>query len=68
MTSAANPLLERTATLLSAAQASGDARTTVTAEEVFELLTTLSWGVDRYGDDEATAHRRVALATAGLFT
>jgi hypothetical protein len=40
----------------------------VTADEVFELVTALSWGVDRFGDDEAAARRRVEIATAGIFT
>ncbi|WP_275002278.1 TetR/AcrR family transcriptional regulator [Promicromonospora iranensis] len=68
MTPACNPLLEQTGALLDQAKASGDAVDAVTAEEVFELVTTLSWGVDRFGDDESTARRRVRMATAGLFT
>lgn len=67
MTSATNPLLLRTAALLDAARASGDVADDVAAEEVFELATTLSWGVDRFGDDAETARRRVTLATAGIF-
>jgi AcrR family transcriptional regulator len=65
---ACHPLLVTTRSLLNAAKASGDAAGGVTAEEVFELATTLSWGVDRFGDDEATARRRVRIATAGIFT
>lgn len=65
---ACHPLLITTRSLLDAAQAAGDADATVTAEEVFELATTLSWGVDRFGDDEAAARRRVQIATAGIFT
>jgi AcrR family transcriptional regulator len=66
--SACSPLLTRTGVLLDAAKASGDAVETVTASEVFELVTALSWGVDRFHDDETAARRRVAIATAGLFT
>lgn len=67
MTSTSNPLLASTAALLDAAKATGDAHAAVTAEEIFELATTLSWGIDRYGDDETTARRRVGMATAGIF-
>jgi len=65
---ACHPLLVSTRTLLNAAKAAGDAAPAVTAEEVFELATTLSWGVDRFGDDEAAARRRVQIGTAGIFT
>ena len=64
---ACHPLLITTRALLDAAQKTGDADAAVTAEEVFELATTLSWGVDRFGDDEAAARRRVRIATAGIF-
>lgn len=64
---ACHPLLITTRGLLGAAAAAGDLRAGITAEEVFELVTTLSWGVDRFGDDEAAARRRVQIATAGLF-
>jgi AcrR family transcriptional regulator len=67
MTSATNPLLVQTGALLEAAKASGDALTGTTADELFELITTLSWGVDRFGDDEAAARRRTRLGTAGIF-
>jgi AcrR family transcriptional regulator len=40
----------------------------ITALDLFELATALSWGVDRFGDDEPTARRRVTIATAGMFT
>ncbi|MBU8809258.1 TetR/AcrR family transcriptional regulator [Mycolicibacterium goodii] len=40
----------------------------VTAEELFELLTAVSWAVDRFGDDPQRARKRVEFATAGLFT
>ena len=65
--SACNPLVARTATLLEEARTAGDATPDVTAEEVYDLLLALSWGVDRFHDDEPTARRRVALATTGLF-
>lgn len=65
--SACSPLLTQTAALLDAAKACGEAVSTVTADEVFELITALSWGVDRFGDDEHAAWRRVQVATAGLF-
>ena len=64
---ACNPLLDQTAVLLTAAQASGDAVADVSADEVYELLTALSWGVDRFGDDARAARRRVEVATAGIF-
>jgi len=67
MNSACSPLLTQTAALLDAAKACGEAVGTVTADEVFELITALSWGVDRFGDDEHAARRRVQVATAGLF-
>ncbi|WP_222194442.1 TetR/AcrR family transcriptional regulator [Modestobacter italicus] len=68
LSSARNPLLVRTEVLMEAARSAGDVRDDVTAEELLELATALSWGVDRYRDDEATARRRVAIATAGVFT
>ena len=63
-----SPLLVRTGVLLDSAKAAGAARDSITAEEVFELVTSLSWGVDRFGDDETAARRRVEIATAGIFT
>lgn len=60
-------LVAATGKLLAAAQQAGDAVKTVTAMDLFELVTTLSWGVDRFGDDEPAAARRVAMATAGVF-
>ena len=68
MTTASNPLLTRTQTFLQRAKAAGEASADVTADEVFELVTALSWGVERFGDDEETARRRVEIATAGIFT
>jgi AcrR family transcriptional regulator len=60
-------LTERTDAFLQRARTQGSATDTASAEDVFELLTTLSWGVDRFGDDQEQATRRVRLATAGLF-
>ena len=65
--SACNPVLVQTGELLDAAKASGDAARSVTRDEVFELATTLSWGLDRFGDDQEAARRRVEMATAGIF-
>ncbi len=61
-------LIAQTRVLLKAAQQDGAASKSVTPEEVFELVTTLSWGVDRFGDDQPAARRRVTIATAGIFT
>lgn len=61
-------LIDETRVLVDAARSAGQAENAVTAEELFELVTTLSWGVDRFGDDEPAARRRVAMATAGVFT
>jgi AcrR family transcriptional regulator len=68
LSSARNPLLVRTETLLETARSAGDVRDDVTADELLELATALSWGVDRYRDDEPTARRRVRIATAGVFS
>lgn len=68
MNSACNPLLVQTGVLLDKAKSSGDAVDAVTANEVFELITALSWGVDRFRDDKQAARRRVEVATAGIFT
>jgi AcrR family transcriptional regulator len=60
-------LIDRTGVLLDAAKAAGTAVAHVTADNLFELVTAMSWAVDRFGDSEATARERVALATAGSF-
>ena len=67
MSSATNPLLLRTRMLLDAAQAADAADPDITATEVFELATTLSWGLDRFDDDVDAARRRVRIGTAGVF-
>ncbi|GIM94182.1 TetR/AcrR family transcriptional regulator [Paractinoplanes toevensis] len=59
-----DPLVERTAALLDAADAAGR----ITPDEVYELVLALSWAVDRFHDDEPAARRRVTIGTAGIFT
>lgn len=68
MKPAHDPLLDRTGRLLDSAKAAGDLAGPVTASEVYELVLALSWAVDRFDDDEAAARKRVAMATAGIFT
>ena len=68
MNPAISSLVDQTKDLLGRAQEAGNAIDTVNASEVFELATALSWAVDRFGDDEPAARRRVEIATAGLFT
>ncbi|MDG9674074.1 helix-turn-helix domain containing protein [Micromonospora sp. DH14] len=65
--SANAPLMERAAALLDRAKAAGKVAEEVTASEVFELGLALSWAIDRFGDNEAEARRRVTMATAGIF-
>jgi hypothetical protein len=67
MNPAVSLLVALTDRLLTRAQTAGAAFPSVNAGEIFELLTALSWAVDRFGDDEAAARRRVNMATAGLF-
>ena len=59
-------LLGHTGALLARAQEAGAARSDLGAEELFELVTAVSWAVDRFGDDEPAARRRVRLMAAGL--
>lgn len=61
------PMINETARLLHAAQHAGQAIDGLTGEEVFELVLALSWAIDRYGDTEATARRRVRVGTTGIF-
>ncbi|MCU1404373.1 MAG: transcriptional regulator [Glaciihabitans sp.] len=61
------PLRATTRGFLETARANAVVAEGITAEEVFELVTILSWGVDSLGDPEATARRRVKIATAGIF-
>lgn len=67
MNSASARLLARTGTLLDQAKTMGGVIEAISANEVFELITALSWAVDRFGDDENMARRRVEVATAGIF-
>ncbi len=63
----ATRLTNRTRHFLDRARADGSASDSVTAEELFELVTAISWAIDRFGDDPQRARARVALATAGAF-
>ncbi|QJU55295.1 helix-turn-helix domain-containing protein [Herbiconiux sp. KACC 21604] len=56
------PLRDRTAVFLAAATGGRD----VDVDDVFELVTLLSFGVDRFGDSEDHARRRVMLAFTGI--
>lgn len=60
-------LTNRTSDFLGRAQEKGTSSTSVAAEKVFELITAVSWAVDRFGDDPEQARQRVMLATAGVF-
>ena len=66
--SACHPLLVRTRALVQAAASADATVEAVTGDELWELVLALSWGVDRFGDDEVAARRRATLATAGIFT
>ncbi|KAA0100097.1 TetR/AcrR family transcriptional regulator [Mycolicibacterium sp. P1-18] len=63
----ATRLTNRTRHFLDRARADGSASDSVTADELFELVTAVSWAIDRFGDDPPRARARVALATAGAF-
>lgn len=63
---ACSPLQQRTGMLLTAAQQAGEVDRAATAEELFQLVTLLSWGADRFGDDEASARRRTEQAVFGV--
>ncbi|MEU7478265.1 helix-turn-helix domain-containing protein [Lentzea sp. NPDC042327] len=65
--SANAPLVERVGVLLDAAEEAGQVAGEISADEVFELVLALSWAIDRFGDDEEKARRRVVMATAGIF-
>jgi AcrR family transcriptional regulator len=60
-------LMDRTRDFLHRARDHGSASDSVTADELFELITAVSWCIDRFGDDPKRARNRVALATAGVF-
>lgn len=59
-------LIDRTRDFLERAVAAGSASHEVDALQVFELVTALSWAIDRFGDDPARARGRVVLGTAGI--
>jgi AcrR family transcriptional regulator len=63
----ATRLTNRTRYFLDRAKVDGSASHYVTADELFELVTAISWAIDRFGDDPQRARARVALATAGVF-
>ncbi|MDT0263658.1 helix-turn-helix domain-containing protein [Jatrophihabitans lederbergiae] len=70
--SASDPLLTQVGQLLDKSRESepdpeGLAHSAIRAEDIYELVLALSWAVDRFGDDETAARRRVAAITAGLF-
>jgi AcrR family transcriptional regulator len=60
-------LIDRTGDFLDRARAEGSAVESVSASELFELVTAISWAIDRFGDDRDHARHRVELATAGVF-
>lgn len=60
-------LIDRTAAFLDKLRRSGAPVAAVSADELFQLATAVSWAVDRFGDDSQRARRRVELATAGVF-
>lgn len=60
-------LMTRTGEFLQRALSEGSAAEGVGVAELFELLTAVSWAVDRFGDDAEQARKRVTLATAGVF-
>lgn len=64
----ATRLTNRTRDFLQRACDRGAASDSVTADELFELITAVSWAIDRFGDDQKRARHRVSLATAGVFT
>jgi AcrR family transcriptional regulator len=65
--SANAPLVERVGVLLDRARAAGHIGGETTADEVFELVLAVSWGIDRFGDDQAKARRRVTMALTGIY-
>jgi AcrR family transcriptional regulator len=59
-------LIEETGRLMAAAGAHAGTVEALSAEEVFELVLALSWAIDRYGDSQDEARRRVTVGTAGV--
>lgn len=66
LATACAPLQQHTEALLREAQAAGAADPGATAEALFQLATLLSWGADRYDDDEAAARARTEQALRGV--
>jgi AcrR family transcriptional regulator len=60
-------LTKRTRDFLHRARDHGSASGSVTADELFEFITAISWAIDRFGDNQDKARHRVRLATAGVF-
>lgn len=60
-------LTDRTGRFLDRVRRDGVGADGVSADDVFQLATALSWAVDRFGDDQQRARARVDLAMAGLF-
>jgi AcrR family transcriptional regulator len=60
-------LTERTGEFLDRYRRAGGGSATITAGDVFELVTAIAWAIDRFGDDPQQARRRVAFATTGVF-
>ncbi|WP_115718844.1 TetR/AcrR family transcriptional regulator [Gallaecimonas mangrovi] len=58
-------LIDKTAQLLAAA--ADTVKGELDGEALFEMMTILSWGIDRYGDSEAAARQRVLQMSRGLF-
>lgn len=61
-------LAERTGDFLERYRRGGAADAArITAEDLFQLVTAVSWAIDRFGDDAQQARERISLATAGVF-
>ena len=63
----ATRLIKRTGHFLHHARDQEVAVEHLAAEDLFQLVTAVSWGLDRFGDDPERARHRVGLATAGVF-
>jgi AcrR family transcriptional regulator len=60
-------LTERTNDFLVRHASDGGVVANITVEDVFQLVTAVSWAIDRFGDDEQRARDRLTLATAAVF-
>lgn len=67
LTMACAPLIARTTRLVQAAQREGVVPACIDPDAVFEMVTLVSWGMDRFHDTPARARSRVAMAFAALF-